>query len=851
MSIFNYFEEYKDCEPAGVRLPKIKLEKSVFKDLGLSQTTSSFDVLKALSRNGIKERGIDSLPNKKEYYDRAKYELDTFNELGFVDYVLLNWEIIHFAKSNKIPVGGGRGSAAGSLVLFLLKITDIDPIPHDLYFERFISKDRARKIIDTHGEEFLDGSGLMDVDNDISYSERQRVIDFIEQKHRGNTCKILTMNTFSSKLCMREAVKYFNSASEEEAMAASDMIPKEHGVVVPISKAVESSDKFKGWAIDNKHVLENSLKVENLNKNFGAHPSGICISAVPVADVMPLQMTKNGELISGYDMNDVSDLTVKFDILGLRTLTIADLACQKIGIKLEDIDANDPFIYEILQDFKNPCGLFQISAETNYRVAQEVKPNCLEELSDVIALARPSSLAFVSEYIKQKYAPTDLNIHPKLDEILSSSKNVMLYQETLLRIAKEIFQFDGQTADGIRRAVGKKDREKMDSYKDRIFKKGRELNIEHVSEFFWNCLNASADYAFNKSHSAAYSSLAAKTVYLKFKYPKEFFCSVLETAEFAPDPFEVISEVARELPDFGIRLLPPNLEKSSMNFQIEGNNIRYGLSSIKGISQNTKKSLEDFVQMNPTNKYEVFMCAKSCGINIGVLTSLIYAGLLGEENRSKKVLEAQAFNLLTDTEKGNMLAFGPQHEFNLLEGMQEISRAKTVGSNGKIVFKDSRLETFKKKFKPYKDLYFENKKHEKLSIWWFEKTLLGYSFSLKLKDCFNEGTDVRELKEINDEKPASWRSIVQIDDFFVKISQNGNRYMKVELSDDSGKVVGMMCDSKKELKLTDFLDSVKLQKGLIAVVRGQHSRGTNFIDSIKIISEKIYTKNSQLKNAAL
>jgi len=496
--LFEDFSDYNGCEPAGVRLPKIKIDDSVFESLNLEKTATSYEVLKALVRKGIIEKGINKLPNKQEYYDRAKLELDTFEELGFCDYVLLNWEIIDYAKSNGIPVGEGRGSCCGSLVLYLIKVTNIDPIPHNLYFERFISKDRARKIVDSNGEEFLDGSGLMDVDNDISYSERQQVINFIENKHRGNTCKILTFNTFSSRLCIYEAVKFFNGLSEEESRFVSDLIPKKHGNVLSIANSINEVEKFQEWAHDNENTITQARKVEDLKKNYGQHPSGVGISAFPVEDIIPLQITKNGELISGYEMGDVSDLMVKFDILGLRTLTIADRACKKIGIKLEDIDPNDPFIYEQLQSFKSPIGLFQISAETNYRVAQEVKPTCLEELSDVVALARPSSLAFVSEYIKQKHSPTVLGVHPKLDEILSSSKNVVLYQETLLRIAKEIFEFDGQTADGIRRAVGKKDREKMESYKDRIFEKGKELGIENVSKFFWDCLNASADYAFNK-----------------------------------------------------------------------------------------------------------------------------------------------------------------------------------------------------------------------------------------------------------------------------------------------------------------------------------------------------------------
>ena len=263
--MFSEFSDYSDCEPAGVRLPKISLEKDVFVSLDLPEDSSPFEVLKALTRKGIIERGIDKFPNKKEYYDRAKYELDTFEELGFTSYVLLNWEIINFAKTELITVGEGRGSAASSLVLYLLNVTDKDPIKHDLFFERFVSKSRAKKIIDKNGEVFLDGSLVPDVDSDFAHEERDRVIKFIEEKHKGKTAKILTFNTFSSKLCIKEAVKYFNGASEEEAGAVSDLIQKKHGIVQSITDALEDNEKFQEWAQFNKNTVENA----NSKTNFG------------------------------------------------------------------------------------------------------------------------------------------------------------------------------------------------------------------------------------------------------------------------------------------------------------------------------------------------------------------------------------------------------------------------------------------------------------------------------------------------------------------------------------------------------------------------------------------------------
>lgn len=741
-----------------------------------------------------------------------------------------------------------HNSASSSTVLYLINVTGVDPIKNDLIFERFVSKTRVKKVGEVNGITYFDGALLADVDLDFDYARRGEAIDYIRTRYKGRVAKILTFNTFSSKLCIKEATKYFDGSSEEEAMAAADSILKKHGFVSSITESLEESDKFKKWAEGHEFCLKNARKIENLNKNTGQHPSGIAVCSQPIDNICPLQLSKEGDLVTGYEMGDVADLMVKFDILGLRTISIAKKTCDKLGISLEDIDDEDPFIYEILQDFRNPVGLFQISAETNFKVAQQVKPDSLRELSDVIGLARPGAIAFVGDYVKQKRELKKIGLNDKLDQILAQTKNILIYQESSMKIAFEVFGLSKSDAEDLRVIIGKKKRDQMPAWKEKIYQAAKKQNLpEEVADYFWNAMDASANYSFARAHACPYSSLSAKTLWLKFKYPREFFCSILEMSEDDPDPLQVIADVARELPDFGIKLLPPNLEESSMDFTIEGSNIRYGLSSIKGIAQSAKESLKEFTQLKPKNKYEVFNCAKQCGININVLTSLIYAGALGEEERSKKVLEAQAFNLLTDREKRNFLLLGEEYKYDLLNNIAEVVKSGRIADDGKALMKESRFETFKKKFEPHKKLFFENRKHEKLSIWWFEKTLLGYSFSIQLKDCFDESGDLKNLKEIEDDKSDSWRAVVQVDDFFVKISQNGNRYMRLEVSDDFGKANLIFCDSKKENKLTDFLDSVNLKKSNIVVVRAQRGNGTHFVDGIKLISDKVYTKVGQLK----
>ena len=851
--MFEDFSVYDDCEPIGVELPKTSVSEAVLSSIGLGKESSTKEIMYELTRKGLRDKGITKYENKKEYFDRAKQELETFEELGFTDYILLNWDVLNFCHENSIPTGAGRGSAAGSLVLYLLGVTNIDPIPHNLFFERFVSKSRAKKVYDKRNKEFLVGSLLPDVDSDISYEQRQRVIQYIEEKHEGRTAKILTFNTFSSKLCIREATKYFDEAREEQANAVSDMIPKLHGKVSSLENAREDNEKFDDWAKNHNRTFINAKRIENLIKNTGVHPSGIAICSQSIGDVVPLQKTKDGDLITGYNMHDVADLMVKFDILGLRTLTIAHRTCDKIGINIDEIDPNDEFIYEKLQDYNHPEGLFQISANTNFRVCQDVKPDNLNELSDVVALARPGALQFVDEYIRQKQSPQSSDLHKELDEILSWSKNVILYQEQLMQIANKVFGLTLEEAETLRRIVGKKKADEMPKWRDRIYQAAEDLGLDsQISDFYWSALQASADYSFNKSHSFAYAELAAKTVYLKYKYPREFFLSVLESSEFDPDPLSVIASVHQELDHFGIKLLSPNLFKSKMNFSIEGDNVRYGLNSIKGISEKSIESLMHFKGSEGfLSKYDVFSAAKSCGINISVLVALIQAGAMGEttDKRSRLVLEAQAFNILTDREKRNFILFKDRFGDDILHAISKVIEVKAIADDGRPIMKESRFETFKKKFKNYKEIFDKNKPYRKFSNWWYENSLLGYSYSFDLKDCFEDefGSMVclKDLDEISEN--SKFKTVCQVKDFFTRISQNGNKYMLIEGSDNTASASFLMMDNSRSETLSDFLDQYKVSKDCILILNASKGRGSNFVDSARVVDTKIMMKLMDLK----
>jgi DNA-directed DNA polymerase III PolC len=850
---------YNQPMPVGVRLPEIEVDDKHYKELGIPKDTSNFDLLRKLCLKGVKNRKIDLLDNKQKYYDRVKMELAVLEELGFIEYILLNWDVLNYCHENGIPTGPGRGSAAGSLVLYLLKVTNVDPIKYDLFFERFVSKSRAKQTI-VDGITYLDGSLLADVDNDISYDRRQEVIKYIEKKHKGRTCKILTLNTLSSKLCVKECGKIVGELSEDDVNSISSIIPKQFGKVAKLDVAYEESEKFKEFADKNAKVYRIAKKLEGLNKNTGVHPSGIAISFYNVEEIMPMQRTGDGDLISAYDMNDVAALMVKFDILGLRTLSVVHETCKQLGIKMEDIDVELPEIYENFKNIEAPKGLFQIEANTNFKVCKKVSPRNLEELSAVVAIARPGALDYLDVYSEYVSTGEFQSVNEHFDDILSYTGGIPLYQEQLMKMAVKV-GFTLDESEQLRRIVGKKKVEQMSAWKDKIKEKIQENNLdEQVGEVLWKVAEDSANYSFNKSHSISYAILAAITTYLKFKHPQEFFLSLLRMTKHEPDSHAEISLINQELCLFNMKLLPPDLSKSDIMFEIEGRDIRFGVNSIKGVSEKTLESLVEFRKSQETsqNKYDVFLTAKQSGLNIGVLSGLVQGGMMDSfcdtkisiPNRCRLVLEAQAFNILTDREKRNFVELGERFDYDVLKSIHAVVKDSLVADDGKPLMKESRFKTFKKKYDGYKKIYEKNKEHLKFSNWFFERKYLGYSHSVQIKDVFENSGDLYDtiqLKSINNNDRVKLVGVVT--DCISRTSAAGNKYMRVEIQDDFGKIDFMLMNNRRSATLDNYLNNggKKPKEEQIVFVYGSKGEDIIFGDSITILDEKIYTKLSEIK----
>jgi DNA polymerase-3 subunit alpha len=831
----------------GVRLPEFNIESRLKKQYGLKEESSNYDFLMQICRANFKKLNI-AKEDFPKYSDRVKYELETIKELGFLDYILLVWTVINYCNENSIPVGLGRGSAAGSLILYLLGVTKVDPIKYELFFERFISKIRAKKQV-VDGITYLDGSLMCDVDIDICYYNRPKVIKFLEQLFSGRTAKILTLTTLSGKLLIKECGKIIDEKPESEMNDISSLIPKTFGQVMDLKEAYAEVPEFKNWCDNNPRSYKTALKLRGLIKNKSVHASGMMLSYYPIDQSCPTELTSDKEHVSSYDMNWASIFNVKLDLLGLRSVSIIDRVCRLVGIKVDDINFNDSFIYQQLQDLKTPHGCFQIEADTNFKVCKKVKPRNLEELSGVLALARPGALEFVDQYSNFTNNNQYEGIHEFFDSVLGGSGGVALYQEQLMKMSNKI-GFTLDEAEVLRRIVGKKKVEEVKKWQEKIKDKIKENNLApEIGDILWRILENSANYSFNKSHSMSYAALAACTVYLKFKYPKEFFLALLEMTKHEPAPLQEISKIQKELRHFGIKLLGPHILKSETDFSIQTNDIRFGLSSIRGISEKTMDKLKNF-KSDQSNKFEVFEAAKEVGISIGVLSALIQAGALDgfSSSRSRVVLEAQLWNVLTDKEKVLSMQYGPEQDYDLLKTVKKLSESKN--ENGKLLIKESRLETIKKKYDPYLKIYQQNNKSESFANWFYENKLLGYSYDKSLNEIFkskmpNLITTAQISEAPNNQMLYVVGRVLESSEWISK-NEKKTRTFKMILSDEFGSIPVLTFNDKIDLNKSLNSDTLPKEEDVV-IVKGVKKQDCLFGDTISIQTLKIYTKLSEVK----
>lgn len=499
----NQFTEYKlPLFEDGVRLPEIKISKDEKEELKLKEDSSNEEFLKRkvwkLCLEKIEKGEIKQ--NKEFCIDRLKEEFLVFKKTNTIDYILFLMDIFLWCDKNNIPRGPGRGSAAGSLTLYILGLTSVNPLDYNLSFTRFLNEARAKTHI-KDGVTYVDGKSFADFDGDISFLKRSDVIRRIEKDYPSKTCKILTLQYLTGKMALKDTVKSYLEYSEDQALEITSEIETLFGKVDSLSKTYEKKKKFKEWVDKNKETYDIARKLEGLLRTTGQHASGVLAGYYNLNEIIPMEAAASDEIVSGYDMEVALTISLKADLLGLRTLDLLQLCSEFTGINYKDIDINSKEVYDYFQRSTDFYGLFQIEEGATKEVTKQIMPKNIKQLAACISISRPGALKQVPSYCSYVHENKTKNIHPKIDEVLKETGMILLYQEQINSICETVYKMDPISADDVRRCIGKKDSEGIKKWEPIIYGKGEENNIpKEATDWFWQTVQSSADYLFNKNH---------------------------------------------------------------------------------------------------------------------------------------------------------------------------------------------------------------------------------------------------------------------------------------------------------------------------------------------------------------
>ena len=539
-------------------------------------------------RDGLKRRLSVQRARKhepQEYFDRLEREIEIIKGMGFPGYFLVVWDFIKYAKDHGIPVGPGRGSAAGSLVAYSMGITDVDPLEYDLLFERFLNPERI---------------SMPDIDIDFCMNNRGRVIEYVREKYgKENVAQIITFGTMAAKSVVRDVGRVLG-----QPYAFVDKIAKTipGGPGVTLDQAKEDSpalvEAMKNDAEVEK-IVEIGTRLEGLARHAGMHAAGVVITPEPVTNFVPLYRTTRDEIVTQFDMNVVEKMgLLKMDFLGLRTLTVIDDAIKSVanetGEKI-DIDAltlDDPDVFRLFQEGRTK-GVFQFESGGMVDLLRKSRPTKFEDLAALNALYRPGALdaGMVDEFVKRKNGAKAKYLVPAMKEILEETYGVIVYQEQVMQIAQRVANYTLGQADLLRKAMGKKDAAIMAKERDK-FVAGATANSydkKKANEIF-DYIEPFARYGFNKSHSVAYALVAYQTAWLKVHHPRHFMAALMSSEM---DRTESIVKFIHEAKSMGIEVMPPDVNESNMYFTVVGPNIRFGLGAVKGVGESAIESILD------------------------------------------------------------------------------------------------------------------------------------------------------------------------------------------------------------------------------------------------------------------
>ena len=701
-----------------------------------------YDYFKKLCDDGIKNRYGDN--PSKEILERAEYELSIIKKMGYVDYFLIVWDFIHYAKTHDIPVGPGRGSGAGSIIAYAIEITDIDPIKYGLLFERFLNPERI---------------SMPDFDVDFCYEHRQDVIDYVSRKYgHDHVSQIITFGTMSARMVIRDVARVLDFPYSEADKLAK-MIPNE--LHITIKKALEQNKELNDLYENDgniKNLLDIAMGLEGMPRQASTHACGIVITKDPVDTYVPLYVRDN-QISTQYIMTTLEKLgLLKMDFLGLRTLTVIkdtiDLVKQNRGIDVEfDKDMADPKVYKLWQEGKT-CGIFQFESQGMTNFMKELKPDCLEDLIAGVSLYRPGPMDQIPRYIKGKLHPGHNEYtHPRLEPILNVTYGCMVYQEQVMQIVRDLAGYSLGRADLVRRAMGKKKLDVMAKERE-IFINGQVdengniivpgcvrngIDKESANKIF-DEMAEFAKYAFNKSHAACYAVVAYRTAYLKAYYPAEFMAATLNS--FLGN-LDKIPQYIDECKTLGIEILKPDINKSSSKFTVENidggqkiGKIRFGLGSIKNVGLVPIDSI--IKERNENGKFKSFtdFCERIAdeAVNKKCIESLIRAGAFQEFPENRATLLA-SFETIIDT----------------------IQSSKKKGLDGQVSMFDIGNKEDVEKNDKIKYTYYNQQEFTEKELLSMEKEMLGIYVSghplEKLRNQIEHETNIntKQIKEIDEE----------------------------------------------------------------------------------------------------
>lgn len=608
-----------------------------------------YDYLKKLCDDGIKNRYGEN--PTKEILERAEFEMNVINQMGYVDYFLIVWDYIHYAKTHNIPVGPGRGSGAGSIVAYAIEITDIDPIKYGLIFERFLNPERI---------------SMPDFDVDFCYEKRDQVIDYVCRKYgHDHVSQIITFGTMSARMVIRDVGRVLDVPYAETDKIAK-MVPNE--LHITIKKAMEQNKELRDLYEQNsdmKKMLDIAMALEGMPRQASTHACGIVITKDPVVDYVPLY--RRDDIISTqYIMTTLEELgLLKMDFLGLRTLTVIqdtiELVKANRGIDVEfDKDMNDSKVYKLWQD-GNSVGIFQFESQGMTNFMKELKPDCLEDIIAGVSLYRPGPMDQIPRYIANKKDPEHaVYTHPALKPILEVTYGCMVYQEQVMQIVRDLAGYSLGRADLVRRAMGKKKLDVMAKERENfihgqvdengnIIIKGCVRNgiDEKSANKIFDEMAEFAKYAFNKSHAACYAVVAYRTAYLKAYYPVEFMAAMLNSFLGNLDKIPAYTEECKRL---NIQILKPDINKSYTKFTVDGDKIRFGLGSIKNVGTSAVDEIVAERDRNGQFKDFTDFCERiqETNVNKKCIESLIKAGAFDEFNETRRTL-MESFESILDT----------------------------------------------------------------------------------------------------------------------------------------------------------------------------------------------------------